>query len=73
MAVLRVLWKKRNRQNSSLVEELPEVFVVFFSFEKKLPPLFLEGDILCPDEFANARATLDSHTISAGKSGLKGS
>ena len=45
----------------------------FFSFEKNSHRCFLEGDILCPDEFANARATLDSHTISAGKSGLKGS
>ena len=46
-------------------------FVCFFPRGKN-SSCFFEGDILCPDEFANARATLDSHTISAGKSGQIG-
>ena len=53
-------------------EQLPFFFSHFFPRGKNSLQLFFEGDILCPDEFANARATLDSHTISAGESGRIG-
>ena len=71
MAVLRILWKKRN---SSLVEELPEVFVGFFLFRKKSPTaVFWKVTYYAQTSLPMQEQLWIVRAISAGKSGLKGS